>query len=175
MGRKPSGTRKPIHLCVALLIFLIPLACALSQPMETKITDTTGQEARAHLTLGRKLLAQGEYAQALRENEKVLSLAGRDIPRDESLFSIGLIHAHPANPARDYGKSLASFRRLLKDYPGSPLEEQARILTGLLQENEKLDRTVERLDRTVERLNTVINELKKVDIGVDQKKRESGR
>jgi len=157
------------------LIFLLPLACSLGQPVGTKMVDITGQEARAHLASARELLARGEYGRALAENEKVLSLAGRDIPRDEALFYIGLIQVHPANPARDYGKALAVFRRLLKDYPGSALAEQAKTLTGLLQENEKLDRTVERLDRTVERLNTVIDELKKVDIGVEQRKRERGK
>ncbi len=168
MGTERSGRRKLLHFCAALLIFLVPLGCTLSQLMSAKFADTGREEALAHLALGRKLLVQGEYAHALKENEKVLSVVGRDIPRDESLFYIGLIHAHPANPARDYGKSLASFRRLLKDYPGSALTEQTKILTGLLQENDKLD-------RTVERLNTVIDELKKVDISVDQKKRERSR
>jgi len=165
MGRKRSGGRKQIYLCVAILIFLSPMACALSKMMSTKTVDTTGEEARTHLFLGRTYLAQEDFGSALRESEKVMSLAGNNVPVDDALFYIGLIYAHPANPERDYVKSIVSFRRLMKDYPGSPLVEQAKILVGLLQENDKLN-------RTVERLNNIIDELKKVDIGVEEKKRE---
>ena len=43
--------------------------------------------------------------------------------------------------------------------------ERAKPVGVLMQENDKLN-------RTVDRLNNIIDELKKVDIGVDQKKRE---
>jgi outer membrane protein assembly factor BamD (BamD/ComL family) len=180
MGRKRSGGRQQIYLCVAILIFLSPLACSLSSnTMVTKMVDTTGDEARAHLVLGKTYLAHGEYRGALKENEKVFSLAGKDVPVDEALFYVGLIYAHPANSARDYGKSIVSFRRLIRDYPGSPLVEQAKTMVGLLQENDKLDRTTDRLNKiideqkkTVDRLNNLIDELKQVDIGVEQKKRD---
>jgi len=43
--------------------------------------------------------------------------------------------------------------------------EQVKTITALTQENEKLS-------LTIERLNTIIDELKRVDIDVDQKKRE---
>jgi peptidoglycan hydrolase CwlO-like protein len=193
MGRKRSGARKQIYLCVAILIFLTPSACTFNRMMSSKIVDATGEEAKAHQTLGRKYLAQGEFGNALKENEKVLSLTGRNVPTDESLFYIGLIHAHPANPARDYGRSIDSLRTLINKYPNSPLTDQAKTLLGLLQDNEKLIGTVEKLNRTVDdlktkqdrlnrmidelktkedQLNSMIDELKKVDIGVEQKKRE---
>ena len=168
MGRKRSGARKQIYLCVAILIFLSPLACSLSKMMSTKMVDATGDEARAHLVLGKIYLAQGEYRGALKENEKVISLAGKDVPVDEALFYMGLIYAHPANSARDYGKSMVSFRRLIRDYPGSPLVEQAKTIVGLLQENDTLDRTTDKLSKTideqkktVDRLNNIIDEQKK--------------
>jgi len=182
MGRKRSGGRKQIYLCVAILIFLSPLACTLNKMMSTKTVDTTGEEARTHLVLGRTYLAREDYGSALRENEKVMSLAGKNVPVDEALFYIGLIYAHPANPARDYGKSIVSFRRLIRDYPGSPLVEQAKTLVGLLQENDKLNRTTDKLNniideqkKTTDKLNNIIDELKKVDIGVEEKKREKAK
>ncbi len=48
------------------------------------------------------------------------------------------------------------------------MAEQAKAIAALTQENEKLS-------RTIERLNTIIDELKKVDIDVDQKKREKAK
>ena len=194
MGTKRSGAWKQIYLCVAILIFLGPWACTLNKMMNTEMADVTGDEARAHLVLGRTYLAQGEYGGALKENEKVISLAGKNVPVDEALFYIGLIHAHPANPARDYEKSMVSFRRLIEDYPASPMVEQAKTVAGLLQENDKLSRTTDKLNhitdeqkktidklnhitdeqkKTVDKLNTLINELKNVDIDVEQKKRKT--
>jgi hypothetical protein len=219
MGGKRSGKRNHIHLCIAILILLSPLACTFDQMMSTRMVDSSGEEAQAHLVLGRKYFAEGNFASALEENEKVLFLAGRDTPIDEALFSIALIHAHFDNLASDYGKSLIALRKLIKDYPASPLTQQAKVIMGLIQNNEILNRRVERLNniigklqktdigsevktaeqsktaeklkmeeqtktimvltqeneklsRTIERLNTIIDELKKVDIDVDQKKRE---
>jgi uncharacterized coiled-coil protein SlyX len=196
MGRKRSGVWKQIYFCVAILIFLSPWACTLKKMMSTEMIDVTGDEARVHLVLGRTYLALGEYGSALKENEKVISLAGREVLVDEALFYIGLIHAHPGNPARDYGKSMVSFRRLITGYPGSRMVEPAKIVVGLLQDNDKLSRTIEKSSniigaqkntieklsnivdeqkKTVERLNNIIDELKQVDIGVEQKKREKSK
>jgi tetratricopeptide (TPR) repeat protein len=168
MGRKRFGVRKQIYLCVALLIFLSPLACSLSNMMTTKMLDITGDEARAHLVMGKVYLALGEYEKALEENKKVISLAGRDIRVDKALFYMGLIYAHPGNSARDYGKAMVLFRRLIRDYPESPLVDQAKTIVGLLQENDALDRTTEKLNHTIdeqkkkiERLNNVTEEQKK--------------
>jgi hypothetical protein len=145
MGRMRSGGRQQIYFCVAILIFLSPLACSLSNMMTTKMVDTTGDEARAHLVRGRSYLAHGEYGSALKENEKVIFLAGKNVPVDEALFYIGLIYAHPANPARDYGKSIVSFKRLIRDYSGSLLIEQAKTMVGLLQENDATEGTISKL------------------------------
>jgi len=150
--------------------------------MATKPVDSTGDEARTHLATGRVFLAQGEYGNALKENEKALSLAGKGVPGDEALFYAGLIYAHPANKARNYEKSLGSFRRLIGEYPTSPLLEQAKTIAGLIQENDRLDRATDKLNKTideqkktVEKLNNIIDELKKVDIDVEQKKREQAK
>jgi hypothetical protein len=165
MGGKQSGRRKQIYLCIAILIFLSPSACALNQLMSPTIVDTTGGEALEHLERGRRFLSRGDYGNALKENEKVLSLAGRSTPVDEALFYVGLINALPANSKRNQGKSIDAFRRLIKEYHGSSLIEPAKAVVDLLQDNDTLT-------RRVDRLNNVIDELKKVDITVDQKKAE---
>jgi hypothetical protein len=130
--------------------------------------DATGEEALEHLALGRQFLARGEYGNAVKENEMVLSLAGRNTPVAEALFYVGLIHSLPANPARNQGKSVVSFKRLIKEYPGSSLVEPAKAMVELLQESDNLIRRVDRLNNT-------INELKKVDIDVEQKKTEHAK
>ena len=175
MGRERTWARKPIHLCFAILIVVSPLGCSLEGRMASRIVESkifaparSGKsidEARRHLVLGQKFLAQGEYENALTENEKATSLAGNSSPADEALFLTGLIYAYPANPAKDYGKSIAYFKKLLKDYPKSALVKEAQTIIGLLQENDKHN-------KMIGRLNTIIEESKKVDIGIEQRRRE---
>jgi tetratricopeptide (TPR) repeat protein len=126
------------------------------------------QEAREPFLLSQKLLAEGNFEGALKENQRILSLSGQNPPGDEALFNMGLIHAHPGYPKRDTTKSLALFRRLIKDYPRSPWVEQARAWAAVLQENEKLSRSVEELNRVIEKS-------KQVDIEIEEKKREKAK
>jgi len=126
------------------------------------------EQARRPFALSEKLLTEGNYEGALKENQRILSLSGQNPPGDEALYNMGLIHVHPGNSKRDYTKSLALFRRLIKDYPQSPWVEQAKTWVGVLQENEKLS-------RSVEELSLVIEKSKQVDIEIEEKKREKAR
>jgi TolA-binding protein len=81
---------------------------------------------------------------------------------------MGLILAHPGNSKKDYAKSLALFKRLMKDHPRSPWTEQAQAWVGVLQENEKLSRSIEELSRVIEKS-------KQVDIEIEEKKREKAK
>jgi TolA-binding protein len=74
---------------------------------------------------------------------------------------MGLIYASVENPRRDVGKAVHFFRKVLTDYPRSPLAEEARVWTGVLQENERLSQAIEKF--------------KEVDIAVEEKKREKAR
>jgi tetratricopeptide (TPR) repeat protein len=173
MGGKRTRKGEQIHLCIAMLILLSLSACTLNRAADTSIVgisirDAKGDEAREHLILGRQYLAQGNYGNALKEQEKVISIAGDHSPADEAHFAMAVIFAHPANSAKDYGKSLFYCRKLIKDYPKSSLIEPAKIIIGILQENDKLN-------RMVERLNTIIEESKKVDIEIEQKKRDKAK
>jgi hypothetical protein len=119
-----------------------------------------GVTAGEHLSRSRGLKGRGDFEGAMRENQKALTLAAKKPPADEALFNLGLIHASPDNPRRDFGKSLSAFQRLVYEYPGSSWAEEAKAWVGILQENE--------------RLQTLIQQSKKVDVEVEEKKRERG-
>ena len=140
----------------------------LGEPKPADIKIEAHAETQEFLLRARKLLAQGDYEGALKNNQKVLSLSGSKSPGDEALFNMGLIYAHPGNPKKDYGKSLIFFKKLMKDYPKSPWIERTKIWIGMLQENEKLS-------RSVEELNQVIEKSQQVDIEIEEKKREKGK
>jgi tetratricopeptide (TPR) repeat protein len=176
LGRKRTRIWKYLHLSVAGMIFISLTGCAALKEMEAK------REAREHLITAQKLLDQGDYEGALKENQKVLSLRDHAPPGDEALFNTGLLYAHYG----DYKKSLDLFKRLVKMFPQSLLVGQAKIWIGILQENERLNRETEesnksirksqqeneRLNREIEELNKTIKKSKQVDIEIDEKKKE---
>jgi tetratricopeptide (TPR) repeat protein len=137
-----------------------------SKEIDKKIEEW--EQAREPFLLSQKLVAEGNYEGALKENQRILSLSGQNPPGDEALFNIGLIHAHPGNTKKDYGKSLTFFRRLIKEYPQSSCFEQAKIWAGILQDNEKLSRSIEELSQVIEKS-------KQVDIEIEEKKREKAK
>lgn len=162
MGRKRSWTWQYLYLCLAGVIALVQGGCAV-------LTDLGGRdEARYSLLWGQELLAQGDYEGSLRENQRALSLAGGRPPADEAIFKLGLIYAHPGNPRKDYRRAVGYFRNLARDFPRSPLAEQAKIWIGVLETSERLAQANEKLTEMLERL-------KKVDMEIEQKSREKGR
>ncbi len=131
MGRKRSGARKHLYLCVAGLILLVLGAC-----VPVRII-TAEQESRTHLRSVQNLMRQGDFAAALRENQRVLSVSAKKPPGDAALFAMGLIHIHYGNPKKDYRKALSYFSQLQKDFPRSPLTEEAKVWVGVLEAMEK--------------------------------------
>jgi len=132
----------------------------LREPRKTRQEDTRpeeSEEGRQHLIRSQKLLAQGNYGGAMDEGQKVLASSDPRSSKDEALFAMGLIYAHPGNPQRNIQKSLEYFKMLLKNYPKSPYVEQAKIWMGVLEENEEL--------------NYLIQKLKQVDIDIEEMKR----
>jgi outer membrane protein assembly factor BamD (BamD/ComL family) len=148
-----------LYLSIACMIFISLAGCATLKEMEAK------RETPEYFITAQKLLDQGDYEGALRENEKVLSLYDNIPPGDEALFNIGLIYAHYGYPKRDYKKSLDLFKRLVKTFPQSPLAGQAKLWIGILQENERLNREIEELNKTIKKS-------KQVDIEIEEKKKE---
>jgi TolA-binding protein len=115
-------------------------------------------EGRENLIRSQKLLAQGNYEGAVAENQKILYLPDPRSPKDEALFNLGLIYAHSRNPQKDIEKSVGYFKRLISQYPKSPLAEQAKTWVGILEENEELY--------------FLIQKLKQVDIDIEEMKRK---
>jgi outer membrane protein assembly factor BamD (BamD/ComL family) len=126
------------------------------------------REVHQPLINSRELLLQGKYEEASKEIQRFLSPSPRHPLEDEALFQMGFIYAHPGNSKRDYGKSISYFRKLMKDYPQSPWSDMAKIWTGMIYENERLNQAVDKLSQTIEKS-------KQVDIEIEEKKREKGK
>ena len=170
MGNKRTGAWKYIYFCVAGLIFFSPAGCAYFE--KTKI-EREGDAARHYLLRSKKLLAQGDYEGALRENQTVIFLSLHRAPEDEALFNMGLIHAYPANPRKDYAKSLGIFKKLVADYPQSPWGEQGKIWVEVLEENEKLNQSIQRLMGKLREQEKLKTENEKGNLAIERLKQAS--
>lgn len=132
MGRERIWKRQYLYLWAAGLIVVVLAACTPSLRVTQK-----EPESRAHLQRAQQLIRQGDFEGALRENQKVLSLSPKSPPGDAALYSMGLIPIHYANPKKDYKRALGFFTQLPKDFPRSPLTEEAKVWAGVLEAMEK--------------------------------------
>ncbi len=151
MGTKRSRKRQHLYLsaaCLMLFILFISAACVSWKQL------SPAQEECTHLVSISDFIARGDFEGAMRESQDILARSPITPPGDEALMNMGLISAHYANPKRDYKKALGYFMRIEKEFPRSPLVEEARIWVGVLHAFEKAQQ---------------------VDIEIEKKKKELGK
>ncbi len=134
MGRERSRTRLYVYHGLACIIMLA--GCA---QLRTAFPE---QERPAHLQRVQERINNGDFDAAMRSYQNDLARPTGDGERqaDEALFNLGLLYVHYANPKKDYQKALGYFTRVVKEYPRSPLVEEAKIWTSVLESMEKSKR-----------------------------------
>lgn len=89
-------------------------------------------ESRIHLKQSQHLIQSGRFEEAVQKNIQIIEQKDKPALTDAALFSLGLIYADPANPERDYSRSLSYFSRLMSDFPDSTFNWDSRIWDGIL-------------------------------------------
>jgi len=177
MGRKHTGAGKYIYICVALIIFSTTWGC--TSPVENTKIDSTAPQS--DVISWRPLRNNNPPPDSGNQSPSESGPKG-----DEALFNTGLRFADPGNPAKDYNKSIATFKKLIAEYPKSTWSYRGHIILEILQENAKLKKQLGdlQLDNAKARkqgtdlqqentkLKEIIEQSKKVDIEIEQKKRE---
>jgi tetratricopeptide (TPR) repeat protein len=143
MGRKRSRKRQHLYLAVACLILVIAAGCAPARVQAPACPECPGcpecpvcpQSYDLKPVAG--LISRGNFEGALKESQEILARSPKAPPGDEALMAMGLISAHYANPKKDYKKALSYFMRVEREFPRSPLREEAKIWIGVLQAFEK--------------------------------------
>jgi len=134
VGRERSRTRLYVYHGLACIIMLAGSACAQFR------TAYPEQERPAHLQRVKERIDNGDFDAAIRVYQNDLARPAGDRQADEALFDLGLLYVHYANPKKDYQKALGCFTRLVKEYPRSPLAEEAKVWTSVLESMEKSKR-----------------------------------
>jgi TolA-binding protein len=137
MGRERSGKRQHIYRTVAGLMLSFIFACAPVRMQAPECPKCPECPQCGHLKSVEGLISRGNFEAAIKESLEVLALSPKTPPADEALMDLGLISAHYANPKKDYKKALGYFLRVEREFPQSPLVEEAKIWVGVLRDFEK--------------------------------------
>jgi len=137
MGRKRSGKRQHLYLTVACLILVIAAGCAPVRVQAPECPKCPECPKSDSLMRVESLLSKGNFEGAMKKSQDILARSPKTPPGDEALMDMGLISAHYANPKKDYKKAMSYFMRMEREFPQSPLVEEAKIWVGVLQAFEK--------------------------------------
>ncbi|MGH7845623.1 MAG: tetratricopeptide repeat protein, partial [Candidatus Binatia bacterium] len=88
--------------------------------------------------MGEQALALGDFAEVISESQRALASEESRVPSDAALFTLGMVYAHPQNPAKNSTEAMRFFTQLVNEHPHSPWSTQARVWLALLKEQENL-------------------------------------
>lgn len=127
MGGKRNRARQYLYPCAAGLMVAFLAGCA---PIKEMLKE---HEGSVHVEQGQLMARHKDFKGALKENEKVLTLTPKCPPADAALYGMGRIEADPANPDKDYRKTLVHFRQLESEFPKSDFAREAAVWMPLLE------------------------------------------
>ncbi len=99
-----------------------------------------GAQARKVYAEANDLFHQGSYAASLDKYSEIIDRY--PATADRALFETGIVHAHPRNERKDYGKALEAFEKLIREYPGSEYRQDAEMMTFNIRNVVLKDKTV---------------------------------
>jgi tetratricopeptide (TPR) repeat protein len=128
-----------------------------------------GRRAQTTFAEANDLFHQGSYAASL---DKYSEIAEKyPAKADRALFEMGIIYAHPKNERKDYRKSLESFQKLIKEYPGSEYRQNSEMMIFNIRNVIFKDQTIAAQQMQIETLRHDVQG-KENEIVTLQKKRE---
>ncbi len=172
MGGKRARKRQHFLLypaCFLIMALIIPACTHLP----------TAWQGKQHLEDAKRLIAQKNFDAALKETE-ALSSSFPQTMGDEALYLKGIIYAHPQNPCSNSARSIESFQALIRKYPQSDLIQVSEVWVLILGKIDDMNREITQLRESVTikqieigDLRTQIEKLKKIDLGIEEKKRRN--
>lgn len=169
--------------------FFLYIACCMTVLFGTVgcFTMLRQWQAEDRLSEARRLVLEGEYEGALHETNDVLHLYSDSLGA-KGLYLLGVIYAQPGYPNANYKASVGFFQKLKTEFPDSLLREDAEAWIAVIQTLmertaeisdqqhskeafEEKNQKIDLLTSEIEELKRQIEELKEVDIGIQEQKR----
>ena len=190
MGGQHPRQRKHIFLYLAcwLGFLLIFTGCAplFSQQYEEGGLFQQTTEAGRLLSEAKSSFEKGNFSASFKKNQEILTRFPQKYG-DRALYMMGMIYADPEYIYAKHEISVYYFDRLVKEYPASALTNQAKIWIGLLHQNmdyaKRVDKNIEQISslknelssqkKQIRNLLNQIKQLKEIDLGIEEKKREA--
>jgi hypothetical protein len=190
MGGKHSRQRKHILLYLACWLSLSFISAGCSplyyQYDEEGRLFQQGTEARQILLQAKSSFANGDFFGSFKESQEILTRFPQKYG-DHALYIMGLIYADPEYLYAKYEISIHYFDRLIKEYPKSAFKNKAKIWIGLLNQNMDYAKMVDKKNKhiallknelssqkkQIDDLLNQIKQLKEIDLGIEEKKREA--
>jgi hypothetical protein len=191
MGGQHPRQRKHIFLYLAcwLGFLLVFTGCAslYSQQYDEEgglFQQTT--EAGRLLSEARSSFTKGDFSASFNKSREILTRFPQKYG-DRALYMMGMIYADPEYIYAKHEISVYYFDRLVKEYPESAYKNQAKIWIGLLHQNinyaKLVDKNIEQINslkselgsqkKQIKNLLNQIKQLKEIDLGIEEKKREA--
>ena len=109
-----------------------------------------GRQAKTTFAEANDLFHQGSYTASLDKYSGIIDKY--PATADRALFEMGIIYAHPKNDQKDYQKSLESFQKLVKDYPGSEYRQNSEMMIFNIRNVALKDKTIAARQMRIETL-----------------------
>jgi tetratricopeptide (TPR) repeat protein len=115
--------------------------------------------------LGETSFQLGNYAKAAKYYEAFLNASSpKAKSRDTALYHLALCRALASNSNRNLNQTEAALKKLISEYPKSPLKDQAEFILGLISQTEKLRLEVKEGEEKAKRLSEELQKLKDIDM-----------
>ena len=185
MGRKRWKNRKHVLFYSACFLITMSMAGGCVIPAEKfglskrKIIQAPPPEVVDPVKDASGLVSKKKYDDAVKAYSNISKNYPRVSPGDRALFEMGVLYTYPDYSKKSYYKALSCFRQLLKEFPKSPLREEAsawtEALNRLILSEKKIEELEGEIDAYQEKIDSYqeqINALKEIDIRIEEKKRK---
>ena len=108
-----------------------------------------------------RAFAAGNYDDAAHAYEGYLDANSSGKERDQALFYLGLTYL--VRPMADWQQGTTVLKKLIDDYPGSPLKASATLILALHSQVDQLSAGNGQRDQRIKQLSTELDRLKKID------------
>jgi hypothetical protein len=150
-----------VELCLLLIVAACSKRVAVSPPPRPPLPAPTPASIVA-LNEADRAFAAKEYDDASRGYEDYVRLTPAQDQQDQALFRLGMAYTlKKAGP--DWPRAQAIWKRLITEFPNSPLKPPAELILSLYSEVGQASADMKVRDDRIRQLSTELDRLKKID------------